>query len=238
MKDFNQANFHLASEQLTQTEKYCSQCSIHHPLFFVLGGCLVFVSLALPFAHQHLLPGDVLIYHFIQEVRSPLLTWIFRVVTKAGSSQVLVPVGVGVFLWKRKHPRVLLFLVLYALGVILLEGGAKLAVARPRPRDYLGLGLPFHVSHGFPSGHALAAAAFYGMLLVLLRQSVHSQRGRQGVTAAILLLIILVGFSRLYLGVHWPSDVLGGWLLGGVYCTFATAVGRWIEKRSEAHNKV
>ena len=215
-----------------KTQKYHLLLYLLCPLFLALAGLVIFVSIALLAAHQHFLPGEALVYRFVQEARSPGLYSFFRLVTKAGTAKVLVPVGLGVLLWKRNQPQVLLFLSLYSLGVIILERGVKLAVARPRPHDYLGVGLPFHTSHGFPSGHALAATAFYGMLLVLLRQKIHSQRGQLIMTTGILLLIVLISFSRLYLGVHWPGDVLGGLLLGGVYCVFATTVGEWIGKRA------
>jgi len=204
-------------------------------LFLALLSFLLFIGLALPAARQHLLPGDALAYSLIQAERSPLFDSFFRAVTKAGSEEILGPVGVGVLLWKIKHLRLLLFLSLYSLGVPLLETGAKLAVARPRPHHYLTVGPLLQSSHGFPSGHALAAAAFYGMLLVLLHKRVRRRRWQWGITAGILLLILLIGFSRIYLGVHWPSDVLGGYALGGAYYSLTAAVYRWIERSSEAH---
>lgn len=155
--------------------------------------------------------------------------------TKAGSYKVLVSMGVGVLFWQHKRRQLVLFLLLYALGVLPLEMGAKLAVARPRPRDYLAADPLLHSSHGFPSGHALASAALYGMLLVLLRRRVRSRRWQQVITGGILLLILLIGFSRIYIGAHWPSDVLGGFALGGAYCLLAVTVYETIERRAGAH---
>jgi membrane-associated phospholipid phosphatase len=140
----------------------------------------------------------------------------------------------GVLLWQRNNWRLLLFLIFYSLGVPLLETGAKLAVARPRPYHYFVSGPPLHPSHGFPSGHALAAAAFYGLLLVLLRRRVRSRGWQRVITGGILLLILLIGCSRIYIGAHWPSDVLGGFALGGAYCLLAVAVYERIERRADA----
>src|SRR5262245_56435072 len=194
-----------------------------HLIMAFLNLCL-FLSVALPAARQHLLPGDEAVYHALQVRQGPFLTTFFRAVTKAGSYKVLVPVGVSVLLWQISDWRLLLALGLYTLGVPLLERGTKLAIARPRPHDYLGVGLPSHISHGFPSGHTLAAAAFYGMLLLLLRRRVHSRGWRRVLTGGLLLLILLIGASRIYLGAHWPSDVLGGLALGGAYCWLAVAL--------------
>ncbi len=191
----------------------------------------MFFSLALPAAHQHLLPGDELVYRAILEERSPLLNAFFHAVTKAGSSKVLVPVGVGVLLWQRNNWRLLLFLLFYSFGVAVLEIGAKYMVARPRPHQYFVSGPPLHSSHGFPSDHVLAAAAFYGMLLVLLRKAVRHRSWQWGIMGGILLLILLVGLSRIYRGAHWPSDVLGGYALGGAYCLLATVGYEWIENQ-------
>ena len=204
------------------------------PLFFALLNILLFVGLALPAAYHYLLPGEELLYQVIQAGHSPFFTSLFRTVTRAGKARVLVPVGVGVFLWQLRHWRLLLFLAFYALGVPLLEGGMKQAVDRPRPRHSLASGALFHSTHGFPSGHALAAAVFYGMLLVLLLKRVRHRGWRWGITGGLLLLILLIGVSRIYLGAHWPSDVLGGYTLGGAYCSLATMVCGWIERREEA----
>src|SRR6266487_4452204 len=98
----------------------------------------------------------------------------------------------------------------------------------PRPLFFALLNILLFV------GLALAAAVFYGMLLVLLLKRVHHRGWRWGITGGLLLLILLIGVSRIYLGAHWPSDVLGGYTLGGAYCSLATVGCEWIERREEA----
>jgi undecaprenyl-diphosphatase len=115
-----------------------------------------------------------------------------------------------------------------------LEMGTKYAVARPRPPHFLVTNTLFPPTHGFPSCHALAAAALYGLLLVLLRRRVRGREWQMGVTGGMLLLIFLIGLSRLYLNAHWLSDMVGGYALGGAYCALATAVYGWIARRAEA----
>ena len=200
------------------------------PLFFALLSLLLFVGIALPAAHHQLLPGEELVYRAIRARRSPLLDHFFHTITKAGGDMILIPIGVGVFLWQFNNWRLLLFIVFYSLGVPLLETGAKLVVARPRPHHYLAVGPLLQSSHGFPSGHALAAAAFYGMLLVLLYKEIRHRGWQQVILWGILLLIVFIGLSRIYLGVHWPSDVLGGYALGGAYCFLAKVACERIER--------
>ena len=124
----------------------------------------------------------------------------------------------------------MLFLSLYAYSVPQLRAIVKQAVARPRP-SYSLVAKPHFHSYGFPSGHALAAVAFYGMLLVLWHRRGGRRGWQWGVTGGLLLLIVLIGVSRIYLGAHWPSDVLGGYALGVAYCSLATAVYGWMETK-------
>ncbi len=198
-------------------------------LFACLGLCL-FALLALPAARLCLLPGDRALYTTIQAQRSSSLKPFFRTVTRAGDRDILTPVAAGMVLWQRQNPKLGLFLASYALAVPLLEILAKKAIARPRPPGS-------HSGYGFPSGHALASTALYGMLMVLLREKIPYRKWQQGIAGGLLLLTFLIGLSRLYLGVHWPSDVLGGHLLGGAYCFLGIALYRKIQIRSKAQNR-
>ena len=203
---------------------------MQRPLVLALLSLLLFVGLALPAAHHLLLPGDELVYRTIQAEHSWLLTAFFQTVTKTGSYWVLAPVWAGVLLWQLPNWGLCLFLILYAYGVPQLRATAKQAVARPRPSHSLVAKSHFH-SYGFPSGHALAAVAFYGMFLVLWHRRGGRRGWQWGITGGLLLLILLIGVSRIYLGAHWPSDVLGGYALGVAYCSLATAVYGWMEPK-------
>jgi len=109
-----------------------------------------------------------------------------------------------------------------ALGVstYLLQEWLKLGVARPRPE--LWPRLVFVSSYSFPSGHALAAATFFPLLARTWTRE--RPREKWAARAAAAALAIFIGFGRLYLGVHWPSDVLAGWTLG----CLQTATAIWI----------
>lgn len=113
-----------------------------------------------------------------------------------------------------------------ALGVstYLLQEGLKLAVGRPRPELWPRLILV--TSTSFPSGHALAAATFFPMLARTWARERPRETWAARVAAAAL--VIFIGVGRLYLGVHWPSDVLAGWTLG----CLQTVSAIWIRNRS------
>lgn len=128
---------------------------------------------------------------------------------------VLAAAAVGVFLARRWH-RGAVLVVVTLLGAAVLDGGLKLLFGRARPTPFFAH-YPAPDSFSFPSGHALFATAFFGGLAVLLYDRLRHRWLRLLVVVAALALILLIGFSRVYLGVHYPSDVLGGYAVGVVW---------------------
>lgn len=122
------------------------------------------------------------------------------------------------------------------LVVPLLISGLKSLYGRPRPtfggEEVRGLGLTFSFpsSAAFPSGHALIAAGAFGTLAVLLLYHLDSRRARRTVIVASILLILVICWSRVYLAVHYPTDVIAGLLVGLAWL----AVCAWVvESRRE-----
>ena len=127
------------------------------------------------------------------------------------SVAVVVVACAGLFMLGRRWDS----LVVMLTPVPIIVGGAlKEVVDRPRP-DYLLAGsAPGGLS--FPSGHALFAFIVGGILIFLVGDMVKSLGVRRWLQVALGLLILAIGASRVYLGVHWPSDVIGGYLFGGI----------------------
>ena len=99
--------------------------------------------------------------------------------------------------------------------------------ARPTLTDHL-----VQVSSlSFPSGHAANSAIVYLTMAVLINRTVSDRIGRAYISAAAVLLVGLIGFSRIYVGVHWPSDVLAGWAFGTLWAVAWWAIGRWAADR-------
>jgi undecaprenyl-diphosphatase len=160
---------------------------------------------------------DDLLRGWVNRHASPALTELMRAASTWGAPRVLGVIGAVVaaaFLahgWRRGALLVTVTLV----GAALLDGGLKLLFGRERPAAFFDY--PSPTSYSFPSGHALFATAFFGGVAVLLWARMRSTALRAVVWCAAVVLILLVGFSRIYLGVHYPTDVAGGFAAGTVW---------------------
>ena len=147
---------------------------------------------------------------------------------------ILVTTG-SLFVWRRGRPRLAAYLVVTVVGGSLVDTAVKLLVDRPRPVVDHPLDTAFGTS--FPSGHAMASTLTYGAL-VLVFLPVLSRRTRPLAIGGALAVILAVGSSRLLLGVHFLSDVLGGYVLGAAWLLAATAafeIWRTEEGKRPAH---
>jgi len=139
-----------------------------------------------------------------------------QLISDAGSALAWLPVLRVVVLWLlwRRLPRLALFVVITAAGSSVLNTVVKSAVHRLRPT----LANPVTHASGlsFPSGHAQAAIVGYAVLLLVFLPGLHGLARRTAVTLAILM-VLAIGFSRVALGVHYASDVVGGFVLGAAW---------------------
>ena len=168
-------------------------------------------------AHDELARFDVPILTFVASHRVGWLTTAMRSITLLGSGPVaaLVVVGAGlVFRWRRHRWEPLIILAAASAGAELLSLAVRVVVARPRPPAAL-MAIVAH-GYGFPSGHA-TQSALYGALAYLLGGMLPQWRAKVRVWAGAAGVAFLLGVSRVYLGVHWPTDVLGGWALAAAW---------------------
>lgn len=138
---------------------------------------------------------------------------------------LLTLLAIGYLLAQKKWGGALVMLAA-TLGGAAISEGLKLGFARPRPD------LVAHIvettSMSFPSGHAMLSAATYLTLGALLAQSQERQRLRSYILGAAILVTLLIGVSRIYLGVHWPTDVLAGWCLGAAWAMLCWSIAAWL----------
>ncbi|HEX2046794.1 MAG TPA: phosphatase PAP2 family protein [Acidimicrobiales bacterium] len=144
----------------------------------------------------------------------------------------LIVIPAVVWVWRRGHPRLAVFLVVTTLGGGLLDTLVKEAVGRPRPP----LVDPVATARGksFPSGHAMSSTVVYGSLLLVFLPAI-GRRYRPVVVAGAAVLVGAIGFSRLALGVHYITDVIGGIVLGLAWLAASTAAfSTWRVERGRA----
>jgi membrane-associated phospholipid phosphatase len=152
----------------------------------------------------------------------------------AGLTLTILGVGVALLLALRRRWVVLGGWAAAVLGSGLLDGALKFLIRRPRPES--AVTFLSHLSWSFPSGHSMASMVTYGMVAYLVMLSVKGRKGYQLATALCAVLLILsIGFSRLYLGVHYFSDVLGGFTAGALWlsaCISGLEVARRLKGRT------
>jgi membrane-associated phospholipid phosphatase len=158
--------------------------------------------------------------------RTAALTSVVRVVTQCGSALVVIPLVLAVGLLARRRSgswRPQAFLAFVLLGATLTSTLVKVLVARPRPSTGA---LVKALGYAFPSGHSTAAAAAWLSAAIVLGTLLGSPVWRALVIGLAVVVVALVGISRIYLGVHAPTDVLSGWTLGTLWVIGALAAGR------------
>lgn len=167
---------------------------------------------------EEVFEGDT--QHFDEQLRSiinqhssPLLTSVMRVATYLGSTIFLLAIlacaTLALYFWMKWRDAALILVITMA-GALLLNTVLKLAFHRSRPDPFFGIVAPS--SYSFPSGHALFSVCFYSTLAALINRRIKNRSIRVVIWSVAALLIVLIGFSRIYLGVHYPSDVVAGYL--------------------------
>jgi undecaprenyl-diphosphatase len=154
----------------------------------------------------------------------------FTALGSTGVLTLMVLAVTGFLAMTRKGHAALTVLVAVLSGVALSQT-AKWAYARPRPELVPHGAEVFSAS--FPSGHAMMAAVVYLTLGSLLARTQSGQAVKAYILGVAVVLTLLVGASRVYLGVHWPTDVLAGWALGGVWAQACWLVMLWLQQRGQ-----
>ena len=197
---------------------------------------LIFVGMTLVLAAlaEHVMTGrpltvlDQQLSGWLARNRTPQLTNFFIVITTLGSTAVavLITVPVGIYLLLRKQRYWFAAITLTIAGGALLNRSLKLAFQRARPQ--LDDPTQAFAGYSFPSGHTLTATVVYGAVALLLFTRVKSLRARTLVIVSASLIILLVAFSRMYLGAHYLTDVLAAIAEGVAWISLSfTVISLW-----------
>lgn len=165
---------------------------------------------------------DVIGYNFIaKHIISDNITPIIKVITQLGGATFLIALAT-ILLVAIKNKKTGFLIWINLAGSALLNKILKHIVQRPRPTEHRIID---ESGYSFPSGHSMVSAAFYGFLIYLIYKNVKNKYLKWGLIAILSLLIFLIGASRIYLGVHYTSDVLAGFLVAISYLIiFITAI--------------
>jgi undecaprenyl-diphosphatase len=178
-------------------------------------------------------PGDLSMTLWLQSFNNHLILPIMKCVSFVfgGWSAILVVVAVGIVVWRRIG-RLEAIMVPVGGLITLVNTALKLVVNRPRPSADLVHVISPVQGNGFPSGHAFFVMLILGLAAYFCFINLKNRVLRMAVPAGLIALILLTGISRVYLGVHWPSDVIGGYLIGGAFLTALI----WFHRTWKAHH--
>jgi undecaprenyl-diphosphatase len=213
-------------------------------LVLAAGGLLVFAKLADEIGEGSTLPFDewlLLLLRTPGDLADPVgprwLEEMVRDVTALGGTAVLTLMVLAIvgFLGMTRRRNAAVAVLLSVIGGVIVSQGAKLAFARARP-ELVPHGADVYTA-SFPSGHAMMAAVVYLTLGALLARTQSGRSVKTYILAVAVTLTILVGASRVYLGVHWPTDVLAGWALGGTWALVCWLAMLWLQARGEVEGE-
>jgi undecaprenyl-diphosphatase len=155
--------------------------------------------------------------------RMPKLDSVMLEITSLGTSSVItMVVGVAaLFLWLNQHKHSAILLLVATFGGVVLNNLLKLGFGRPRPEV-----IPWATTatfYSFPSGHAMSATIVYATVAYLAARLQRTRAARVAISLVATIVVFLICVSRLYLGVHYPSDVLAGVIIGLAWASFCMA---------------
>lgn len=200
-------------------------------LAFAVGGLVFFGWLTDEMLEGETSGFDDAVRSAVHQYASPTLTSLMQIASFLGSTVFLTTCGIGVFVvfWLLKRRRAAALLAVTMLGSSILLVTLKTAFHRARPEPFFDTLLP--ASYSFPSGHSLMSFCFYGVLAAIISARVERRLFQVIIWISAALLVALVGISRIYLGVHYPSDVLAGYTAAFVWVVAVAATDRFLRHR-------
>lgn len=156
---------------------------------------------------------DDFVYRLVISLMSTRVTAIMKFVSFIGSATTLITLSIT-FLLLLKNKRTASLILLNLTTVFLINRVLKIIIKRPRPSV---LRLAVENGYSFPSGHAMVATGFYGFLIYLVLKNIKKSKTKYPLAIFLVLLILSIGVSRIYLGVHYFTDIFGGIVIGSIY---------------------
>ena len=203
--------------------------------WFICFICLIlFLALAEDVFNHEIMNGDIIGYKFVSTyiIRNSL-TPIIKIITWFGSATCLLSLTLLLFI-TIKNKKTSLLIGINLVTITILNQLLKFVLQRPRPTEFKIIN---ETGYSFPSGHSMISMAFYGFLIYLIYKNVKNKYLKTFLISFLSILIIMIGISRIYLGVHYTSDVCAGFLVSisylVLYINFANKLVFEKEKNEE-----
>lgn len=200
----------------------------------------IFLALAVSVTSGRHLERELAILRFFRHADDlsrglgpPIVGTFVRDLTALGGVAVLtllVSLVLGFLVLRRRYGAVVL-IVAATLSGVMFEGVVKTLVSRDRPQ--IVAHLMEETSKSFPSGHSMMSSLVYLTLGTLLAQTMARRREKFYIVASAALITLLVGLSRVYLGVHYPTDVMAGWAAGVAWAMMFWGLAWWLQSRGK-----
>lgn len=177
--------------------------------------CLIgFLALAEDVFHQEIMNGDIVGYDIISKLfKFNVSTPIAKFITNFGGAIFVISLTTILF-FVIKDKKIGISIITNLGIVTILNQIIKFIMQRPRPTEFR---IIEETGYSFPSGHSMVSLAFYGYLIYLIYKYINNKHLKRTLIIILSVLICIIGVSRIYLGVHYTSDVLGGFLISFAY---------------------
>lgn len=205
--------------------------------WIILFICLIgFLALAEDVFNKEIMNGDIIGYKIISTfLISDFTIPIAKFITNFGGAIILIVVTIALFI-SIKNKKIRLSIFSNLVIITILNQLLKRILQRPRPTEYR---IIEETGYSFPSGHSMVSMAFYGYLIYLIYKYVKNKYIKWISIIALSILICFIGISRIYLGVHYTSDVLGGFLLSISYLIiYVSVVNKFLIVTTDIYNNI
>ena len=183
-------------------------------ILLITSCAMLFTIILINVLNKNIQIFDSSIYNIINSLKSDFFDMFFRVITRFADEEILILIALTCVAFI-KNRRIGLSIAINLTSVGLINYILKEIVKRPRPP--IEFRMVQESSYSFPSGHAMASLAFYGLIIYYLFKYIKNYKVKIISGVALGLLIFLIGLSRIYLGVHFASDVIAGFLISCIY---------------------